>query len=175
MRDSQGSLPRGVAWGHIPYIFSQQWHGTIYVKFCQSGRSLSLGAHVFFLGVSHIGTQEFMWLILGYSDHISPEQNQTFTINHIVRINLFDPAGRAWAEVLNTQKVLSGKIFQGPRSYLLGDIHVPIPEAGFSSVCVGIEQPRPAEVTFSPTPPFKRTEIYRDISYNILDIICYYQ
>jgi hypothetical protein len=22
--DSQGSLPRGVAWGHIPYVFSQQ-------------------------------------------------------------------------------------------------------------------------------------------------------
>lgn len=93
MQDSQGSLPRGVAWGHIAYIFSKQWCGTIHVKFCQSGHTLSLGVHVFFLGVSHIGTQKFMWLISGYSDHISPEQNQTFTMNHIVRRNLLDPAG----------------------------------------------------------------------------------
>ena len=67
----------------------------------------------------------------------------------------------AWTEVLNTQKVLSGKIFQGLRSYLLGAIPVPIPEAGFSLVCVGIEQPRPAEVTLSCTLPFKRTNLQR--------------
>ena len=79
----------------------------------------------------------------------------------------------AWTEVLNTQKVLSGKIFQGLRSYLLGAIHVPIPEAGFSLVCVGTEQPRPAEVTLSCTPPFKRTNL--QISYDILVIMCYFQ
>ena len=50
---------------------------------------------------------------------------------------------------------------------------MPISEAGFSLVYVGIEQPRPAEVTLSPTPPFKRTEIYREISYNILDIMLF--
>lgn len=49
---------------------------------------------------------------------------------------------------------------------------MPISEAGFSLVCVGIEQPRPAEVTLSPTPPFKNRNLQRDflqyLGYNML-------
>ena len=100
---------------------------------------------------------------LSYSDHISPEQNQTFIINHIVRINLFDPAGTAWPKVSNMQKLLSGKIFEGLRSYLSGAIQGPIPEADFSLVCAGFEQPRPTEVTLSCTSPSKRTEVCKEI------------
>lgn len=115
----------------------------------------------FLLGVSHIGMLSLCdWPQL-LRPH-PPEQKQTFTVNHIVRINLPGTTGTAWPKAWSMQKLLLGKIFQGLRGYLLGSLPRASPGDGFSLECAEFEQPRPAELALSYATPSKRTEVCKE-------------
>lgn len=73
---------------------------------------------------------------LSHSVSCSPEQNQTFAINHIFSLSLSSSIGKA----LGIQTHWSGRIFQGQR---------PLREVSFSLKFGGFEHPRAADLILS--------------------------